>query len=68
MKEEVRKLLVREPFDPFRIKLINGDAHDVPYPMSAALLERTFFIAMNDGEWVEFRYSRIASLESLLQL
>jgi hypothetical protein len=67
MKEEVHNLLAREPFDPFRIKLINGDAYDVSHPMSAALLERSVFITMNDGEWVEFRYNRIASLESLLQ-
>ncbi|MGB7160723.1 MAG: hypothetical protein WBD40_21850 [Tepidisphaeraceae bacterium] len=67
MREEVSKLLAREPFNPFRIKLINGDAHDVAHPMAAAMLERGIFIALVGGEWVEFRYDRIASLESLLE-
>jgi hypothetical protein len=54
-------------FSPFRIKLINGDAHDVSDPMIAAMLGRTVFIAPRHGEWVKFRYNRIASLESLLE-
>jgi hypothetical protein len=68
MKQELLVLLGREPFSPFRIKLINGDAHDVSDPMMAAPLQRSLYLAPHDGEWVEFRYNRIASLESLLEL
>lgn len=67
MRQEVLALLANDPFKPFRIKLINGDAHDVEHPLGAAVLDRGPFIAPRDGEWVEFRYNRIASLESLLE-
>ena len=32
MEEDLGDLLSREPFEPFRIKLVNGDAHDVATP------------------------------------
>jgi hypothetical protein len=67
MKQELIALLDREPFSPFRIKLINGDAHDVSEPATAAPLERGVYLAPHDREWAEFRYNRIASLESLLE-
>jgi hypothetical protein len=47
--------------------LINGDVHDVSDPSTAATLERGVYLAPHDGEWVEFRYNRTASLESLLE-
>jgi hypothetical protein len=67
MKQEIVALLDREPFSPFRIKPVNGDAHDVSDPSIAAPLQRSLYLAPHDGEWVEFRYNRIASLESLLE-
>jgi hypothetical protein len=66
MEEEVKRLLVRDPFEPFRIKLVNGDAHDVNAPDFVAILEEGLYIASHDGLWVEFPYDRIASLECLI--
>lgn len=59
-------LLAREPFLPFRIKLVNGDAHDVAYPNLVALLADGIFLTSFDGHWVEFPFDRIASIESLV--
>ncbi len=63
----MRELLPAEPFDPFRIKLVNGDAHDVSNPHNVATLEEGLYITSHDGEWTQFPYDRVASLESLLQ-
>ena len=68
MEDEVRELLARDPFQPFHIKLANGDAHDVPNPAGAAMLERGLYIASQDGHWAQFPYDRVASLESLIEL
>jgi len=66
IERELRALLQRQPFEPFRIKLVNGDGHDVLYPDLVALLEDGVYVASQDGHWAEFPYDRFASFESLL--
>lgn len=61
IERELRALLQRQPFEPFRIKLVNGDGHDL-----VALLEDGVYVASQDGHWAEFPYDRFASFESLL--
>jgi hypothetical protein len=65
-EHEVKRLLAGEPFVPFRIKLDNGNGHDIPYAHLVAELERGLFIAQQGGHWVQFPYERISSLESLV--
>ena len=67
MSDEVVELLRRDPFQPFRIKLINGDGHDIANPAIVAVLEKGLYIASLDGHWAQFRYNQITSLESLVQ-
>lgn len=66
MEEEIKRLLDRDPFEPFRIKLVNGDARDVSAPEVVAIMEEGIYIASQDGLWAEFPYERIASLECLI--
>lgn len=66
MKVRLRQLLVRDPFEPFRIKLVNGDTHDVFDPQTVAPENRVVFIAYPDQNWAMFRYTKINSIESLI--
>jgi hypothetical protein len=53
-KVELRELIERDPFLPFRIKLVNGDAHDIGYPRSIALLSDSVYVAPLDGHCAQF--------------
>ncbi len=66
IREELEDLLTADPFEPFRIKLVNGDAHDVFNPQNVAVLKRKVHIAPPDQHWVIFGRDKIASIESLI--
>ena len=66
IERELRALLGRQPFEPFRIKLVNGDGHDVVYADLVALLEQGVYITSEGGHWAQFPFDRIASFESLV--
>ncbi len=68
IEREISNLLRREPFQPFRVKLVNGDAHDVGDPGLVAFLEEGLYVLSAGGYWAEFPFDRIASLESLVLL
>ena len=59
-------LLRAQPFEPFRIKLVNGDGHDVLYAELVALLEDGVYITSQGGHWAEFPFGSIAGFESLV--
>lgn len=65
---DLRELLVKDPFDPFRIRLINGDFHDVADPVAFYIYRdgNRCFHASQDGHWALFTIDRIVSLESLM--
>ena len=67
IEREIRSLLARPDFLPFRIRLLSGDYYDVAYRESVAALEDGLFIAQADGHWVQFPYLHVASLESLFE-
>ena len=66
IREELSKLLATEPFEPFQIKLVNGDAHQVFHPNNVAVLKFTVNINWPDQNWVIFPLDNVASLESLI--
>ena len=66
IEEGVRALLERDPFEPFRIRLINGDRHDVLLPAMVAVLEEGLFVTSQGGHWAQFPFDRVASFESLI--
>jgi hypothetical protein len=59
-------LLGRAPFEPFRVRLVSGDTHDVFDPQTVAAQQATVTIASHDLNWVIFPYDKVASIESLL--
>jgi hypothetical protein len=63
---EIRDLLRRDPFEPFRIKLTSGDSYDIRDPNAVALGKSRVFIAFPDTDtWTFFSYLHIAAVESL---
>ncbi len=66
LRDELEDLIAQEPFEPFRIKLVNGDFHDVFNPQNVALLVWTFHIMPPDQNWMIFPIDKIAAVESLI--
>lgn len=61
---DLRDLLEREPFEPFRVVMTSGEAYRVTNPGMATLLKSQVFIALHDGEkWVFCPYLHIATVE-----
>jgi hypothetical protein len=59
-------LLAGEPFEPFQIKLVNGDAHHVFHPDNVVVEKTTVSIMWADQNWVHFPIDKIVALESLI--
>jgi hypothetical protein len=66
LRDEIRDLLSNDPFEPFRIKLVSGDNHDVFDPQTVALQELTLAIATTDQNWYILPIDKINSIESLI--
>ena len=66
IRDHLNQLLAREAFEPFRIRLVNGDSHDVFDPQTTAVLRSTVVIASHDQNWVVFPIDKINSIESLI--
>jgi hypothetical protein len=63
---EIRELLRREPFEPFRIRLTSGDSYEIRDPNSLALGKSRMFSAFPDSEqWAFCPYLHVAAHESL---
>ena len=64
--DDLRGLLTREPFQPFRVRLTSGDHYEIRNPLSAALMKSRLFIALpNSDRSVYVPYLHIAALETL---
>ena len=64
--DDLRELLTRDPFQPFRVRLTSGDHYDIRSPLSAALMKSRLFIALpNSDRTVYVPYLHIAALETL---
>ena len=66
METEIHDLLVRTPFEPFRIQTSSGQTYEITNPGSAMMLKGRLFVAFADRErWTVIPYLHIASIESL---
>jgi len=63
--EAMQKLLRRQPFEPFEIRLTNGEKHEVRHPEMALLLRSRLLIALSDDRVVICPLLHIASIETL---
>ncbi len=50
IRDNIRELLDRDPFVPFRLVLSSGMHYDVVDPQMTVLLKSEIFIAFPDGE------------------
>lgn len=50
--ESIREFIRREPFEPFVIRLSNGEAHDVLHPECVALTKTKVVVAYPDEDRV----------------
>jgi hypothetical protein len=66
LRDHLNDLLSTVPFEPFRIKLVNGDTHDVFDPQTLAVQQSTVVIASHDQNWAAFPIDKINSIESLI--
>ncbi len=68
MLDELRELLSKTVYEPFRIRLISGDHYDIADASLFVIYAdgSHCFYASTDGHWVIFAADRIVSLESLL--
>jgi hypothetical protein len=65
-REEIRELLGRDPFRPFRLHLTNGGAFDVLNPGLAVAMQSELFLALPDGDrWVFIPYLHVSAVEGL---
>jgi len=63
---ELRELLNRDPFEPFRVRLTSGDSYDMVDPNSVAVGRNRVFVFFTDRDaWAFFAYLHIAAVESL---
>lgn len=64
--ENIRELLDREPFLPFRLIMTSGKTYEVASPNSAMLLKSEVFVVFPDGErWAHVPFLHIASVETV---
>ena len=64
--DDLRDLLTRDPFQPFRVRLTSGDHYDVRNPSLAVMMKSRLFIALpNSDRSIYVPYLHIAALETL---
>jgi hypothetical protein len=64
--EDLRNVLTRDPFEPFRVRLTSGDHYDIRDLLAAALMKSRLFIALpRSDRSVYVPYLHIAALETL---
>ena len=67
IRSDIRELLDRDPFTPFRLILSSGKQYDVLDPETTVLLKSEIFIALPDGErWSIVPLLHVTSIETLI--
>ncbi|MBI4716466.1 MAG: hypothetical protein HY763_01560 [Planctomycetes bacterium] len=66
ISDQLRELLRREPFKPFRLVLSSGRHYDVRNPELVVPMRSEVFIAFPDGDrWTHLPYLHIAAIEAV---
>lgn len=64
--DQIRELLRREPFQPFKVVMTSGAAYPVTNPDFVVPMKSELFIAMDDGEhWTFCPYLHISSVQTI---
>ena len=66
IRENIRELLERDQFLPFRLAITSGKTYEVVSPNNAMLLKSEVFVVFADGEhWAHVPFLHIASIETM---
>lgn len=63
--DAMERLLRRRPFEPFQIRLSDGEKYDVRHPEMALLLKSRIVVAVPEDRMVICPLLQIASVETL---
>jgi len=64
--DDIRDLLQRDPFQPFRLVMTSGESYNITNPGLAVPLKSQLFIALDNGErWAFCPYLHMAGVELL---
>jgi hypothetical protein len=61
---DIQELLDREPFQPFRIRMSDGNAYEVTNPALVVPMETNLFIALPRDRWKFLSYLNMTSVEN----
>lgn len=63
---EIREILEKDPFEPFRIRLSSGDTYEVRNPGLVAIMRSRLFITFpKTDRWTFVPFLHIAAIEAL---
>ena len=66
MVEDLRDLLGRRPFEPFRLRITSGDTYEVRHPDLAVMMKSRLFLALPDSDrWTLVLFLHISAIESI---
>ena len=66
MLEDIRDLLRKQPFEPFRVVTTSGEKYLVENPENVAVSEtRVSIFPPHTEKWILIRLNQVASLESV---
>jgi hypothetical protein len=60
---DIQELLEQDPFEPFRIRMSDGNAYDVVNPALAVPMETKLFLAFPKDRWKFLSYANMTSVE-----
>lgn len=61
---DLKELLDNEPFEPFRIRMTDGEAYDVVNPDLCVAMESKLFLALPKDRWKFLSYVNMTSVEN----
>ena len=62
--EDLQELLDQEPFEPFRIRMSDGKAYEVPNPHLVVAMDSKLFLALPKDRWKFLSYVKMTSVEN----
>jgi hypothetical protein len=67
LRQELLELIAKEPFEPFRITLVNGQIQNIFHPQNVTVAKTTVSVTPPDQTWIIFPIDKIASVEALME-
>jgi hypothetical protein len=61
---DLQELLDKEPFEPFRIRMSDGNAYDVTKPELVVPMDTKLFLALGNDRWKFLSYQNMTSVKS----